>query len=404
MKKKLPVLSFFLGSVLCASATVWLPTPVITGENIGENGVTISWTYDGSEEPCDYFQVIVYKMHKAAKAETFVLAETDFSHIVSTGTMKKHEERAAIWDYIPGCAGWWAKFPLYMEGALGIDAMNYFVGSDNEDIFGGAYLVSPDYDLTHLTDPRIKVEANLANEAVSVTGGFVLWAWNTNWWDPKNIDYKPVYNNDYHYSDLTNTKWMTKSETLSFPDIDDYTTPEQIEEIEAIDKSRSRVQFYGRGYSSYWINDFKISVDMVPGDMVDYGAAIHDVEGNTFTIDTTGDTADDYVYAYEVRPVRLDHDLYRNVTTVRCTNYAYSEPRHVIGDFAGIDGIDADKAEVEISVRNGMIHIDGAEGQSAQVFNVAGKCVYSGSAGAPIALERGVYIVKAGSTTAKVAL
>lgn len=404
MKKILPVFSFLFGSVLTASATAWLPTPVITGETVGDNGVDIAWTYDDTEEPCNHFQVIVYKMHKATNAETFVLAETDFSHIESTGTMKKHEERGAIWDYLPDCPGWWVKYPQYMNGAIGIDTFQYYPGSDNSDIFGGAYLVSPDYDLSHLTNATVNIETNLANEATSVTGGFVLWAWNTNWWDPKNIDYKPVYGNDYHYTDLANTSWASKAEALVFPNVDDYTDPDQIEEIEAIDKSRSRVMFYGKGFSAYWINNFKISVDMVPGDMVDYGAAIYEVEDRNFTIDTTGDTADDYVYAYEVRPIRLDYDEYRNVTTVRATNYAYSSPRHVIGNFAGIDGIAADKADAEITVRNGMIVIDGAEGQTAKIFNVAGKCVYSGSADAPVALDRGIYIVKVGNTTAKIAL
>lgn len=184
------------GCVVSAGAVAWLPTPEVISENVVDGGVNISWTYDDSETACSHFQVIVYKMHKAEEAGPFVLAETDFSNIESSGTMSKHEERGATWDFIPGCPGWWVKFPQYMNGAMGIDAFYYFAGSDNADIFGGAYMISPDYDLTHLTDPSVKVEAKLANESTSVTGGFALWCWNTNWFDPKNIDYKPVYNCD----------------------------------------------------------------------------------------------------------------------------------------------------------------------------------------------------------------
>ena len=137
--------------------------------------------------------------------------------------------------------------------------------------------------------------------------------------------------------------------------------------------------------------------------MVDYGAAINEVKGNTFTIDTSADTPDDYTYAYEIRPVWLEYDDSRDVTTIRFTNYAYSSPRHVIGGFSGIDEIEAPASKVQIAARNGRIIISGAEG-AAQVFNIAGRQVYNGPADAPIALERGVYIVKAGGSTAKVAL
>ena len=61
-----------------------------------------------------------------------------------------------------------------------------------------------------------------------------------------------------------------------------------------------------------------------------------------------------------------------------------------------------DGSDVEISTAGGMIVVRGAA--AAKVFNIAGQCVYNGPAEAPIALEHGVYIVKAGEATAKVAL
>lgn len=402
MKNLLLSAALAVAGISSANAVVWLPTPVITSESVNGQGVTIEWTYDSATEPCDHFQVIVYKMHKATQAENFVLAQTDFDYIESKGTMSKHENRGAIWDFIPGCPGWWVKFPMYMNGAMGIDVFNYFTGSDNADIFGGAYMVSPDYDFSKIKDPVIKLETNLANEATSVTGGFALWAWNLNWFDPKNIDYKPVYNNDFHYTDLASTSWKSVSETMKFPTLGDYTDPEQIEEIRGIDNRRSRIMFYGRGYSSYWINDFKLSVDLTPGDMVDYGASIHEVTGNSFTIDTSADTDNDYVYAYEVRPVKLDKDDYRGVTTVRIVNYAQSSPRHIIGEYAGVEDITVSKNEAKISVADGAIVINGAE--TAQIYNLTGQCVYNGPADRPITLDGGVYIVKAGTSVAKVAL
>lgn len=61
MKKKLLLAaSMLLGGLLGANAVVWLPNPVITEETVADNGVTVSWTYDSNEEPCDHFQMIVY--------------------------------------------------------------------------------------------------------------------------------------------------------------------------------------------------------------------------------------------------------------------------------------------------------------------------------------------------------
>lgn len=403
MKKSLLLCALVMGSFVGAKAVHWLPTPVVTSETVEDGKVTLTWTYDDSDDPCNYFQVIVYKMHKATDDEQFTLASTDFKHIESTGTMTKAEERGAIWDYLPDNPGWWVKWPMYMNGAMGIDTQAYYPGSDNSDIFGGAYMVSPDYDLSNLKDNTLYVSAHLANEATSVSGGFALWAWNTNWFDAKNIDYKPVYNMDFHY-DLSNLSWKEVSESTFFPEEADFTDPDYIEEIRAIDQSRARVMFYGVGYSSFWINTFKVGVNMQEGDMVDYGASLHNVEGNTFTIDTTGDTDTDYTYAYEVRAVRADYDDYRDLTTVRFINYPYSQPKHIIGKLAGVENVTVAESTINVSAANGCITITGAAGLYAQVYNVAGKCVYNGPADRPVNVAGGVFIVKVGDKTAKVIL
>ena len=403
MKKFLLASTFLLGGFFGAKA-YWLASPVVTGESVEDGKVTVTWTYDDSEGPSENFQVIVYKMHVATQNERFILASSDFDHIESKGTMTKSEERGASWDFIPGCPGWWVRQPMYMNGAMGIDTFFYYTGSDNSDIFGGAYMTSPDYDLSHLTDPTVYVESNLANEAISVTGGFVLYAWNTNWYDERNIDYKPVYGTDMHYTDLSSGAWRAKDEALKFPVEADYTDPEDLEEIRGIDKTRSRVLFYGKGYSSYWINDFKVSVEMAAGDKVDFGAAIHEVQGNTFTIDTSADTPTDYVYAYEIRAIHTEFDDYRNLTTIRAVDHSHLSARHIIGKYSGINDVVAPASSIEICARDGHIVIKGADGMTAQIFNVASQCVYNGPAEQPVSLGSGVYIVKAGDRTAKVIL
>lgn len=336
MNRKLLLLSALAaGSVMTASALM-LPEPKLTKEEISDGKVKIAWEFESEDAPKPIYQVIVYKMHKTTADENFVLAQSDFNYIESTGTMKKHQDLGAIWDYIPDCPGWYVKYPLYMNGALGIDAFQYFPGSDNSDIFGGAYLVSPDYDLTNVKGKTLKIEASLGREASSVTGGFALWAWNTDWWDEKNIDYKPMRAHDHHYDDLDMEKFKPYSEVCA---LDTFGTDWKL--------NRTRVMFYGEGRSAYWIDSFKVSVDMIPGDSIAYGASVHRVDGATeFTIDTSADTANDYTYGYEVRALRED---YRELTDNNYIRFiSPSKPMKVIGvdGSSSVSGIISEDTDV----------------------------------------------------------
>lgn len=338
MKKTATLFSLLaVGSMLTASAVLMLPAPKISKEEVKEGKVDIEWTFESEDAPNPQYQVIVYKTHKAAADEEFVLANTGFDYIESTGTMTKHEERGAIWDYLPDCPGWYVKTPLYMNGALGIDAVSYFPGSDNADTFGGAYLLSPDFDLSHVTAPKLKVSASLGNEAVSVTGGFAVYLWNTEWWDEKNIDYKPSDVHDHHYSDLVSSKFKSYYEEC---DIDTFANP--------WDKSRTRICFYGRGYSAYWIDSLRVAIDMKAGDYIHYGASVHNVGNATnFTIDTSADTDTDQVVGYEVRALRIDkRSSYTPEGKERENEYirfiSPYAPMKKIGDSSGIGSIDAD--------------------------------------------------------------
>ena len=405
MKKFL--LSLSIAALAVSAQAYWLPTPKVTSK-VTENGkTTITWDYDENIEPCTYFQIVVYKLHKADADGKYVLSSSDFNYIESKGTINKHEERSALWDFLPDNPGWWVRYPLYMNHAMGVDAFQYFSGSSHDDIFGGAYMISPDYDLSKLEDRSITVKAELAGEATSVSGGFCIWAWNTNWVDPTNIDYKPVVTLDHHF-DLSNAKFNEFEKKCTFPKAEDYSDPDTKDEINGICPDRTRVMFYGSGYSAYWINSFEVSVNMKKGETVDYGASIlrtTDSKERTFTIDRTGDTDTDCVYAFEIRPVFEEYDDYRKLTTVRAVNYGYKYPKYLIdADLDGIGETTVDSADVDIRVKNGKILVYGAEGMTTDVYNIAGARVYSGTSASEINLPKGIYIVKVGTKSAKVIL
>lgn len=337
MKKTATLLSLLaVGSMFMAHAAA--PVPEIIKEEVTDGKVEISWKYNAEFPNQTQYQVIVYKTHTAATDEEFVLAETGFDNIVSTGTQTKHEYNGNIWDFVPDCPGWYVKCPNYMNGAMGIDAFQYFPGSDNSDIFGGAYLLSPDYDLTNVTAPKLKVSASLGNEATSVTGGFAIYLWNTEWWDEKNIDYKASDVHDHHYTNLISTKFKLYEEVC---DLDTFSNP--------WDKSRTRVCFYGRGYSTYWVDSLRVSIDMKANDYIHYGAELHNVGNATsFTIDTTGDTATDKVVGYEIRAMHIDQRYVytpegQEVETDYIRSISPSKPMKKIGDNSGIGSIDTDE-------------------------------------------------------------
>lgn len=402
--KKILLLAVIMSAAFAMKAVYWLPTPEITSEVKDADGnYTVTWDYDDVTEPCTYFEVVVYKMHVATQEEEFPLASSDFCYISSTGTQDHSEERGATWDYLSDNPGWWVKFPKYMEGAIGIDTFNYFYGSDNDDIFGGAYMISPDYDLSHLSGDELHISARLGNEALSVSGGFCLWAYNTNWYDPSNVDYKPVAGNDYHYTDLDQNTWKEVSEVLTLPSAEGVTDEDILEEINGMQRHRCRVMFYGKGYSCYWIKNFALTAPMVAGDMVDYGATYIHTTAKTATIDTSADTPTDYTYAVEVRAVRRDFDEYRDRNYLRFTNYPYATPKHVFADRAGVDAVRPDDGTaVDIRVESGAVVVSGTA--SMTIRETAGRTVYSGTSSAPVSLPAGLYIVTAGTRTAKVAV
>lgn len=408
MKKVLLIACSTLLGGMSASA-YWLDNPVYTKETVGENKIEIEWSYPATEVETNTFQVVVFKMHKATADERFVLASTDFDYLDSKGTQKKHEERGAIWDYIPTMPGWWVRYPLYMNKAIGIDAFQYFPGNEDGDIFGGAYMLSPDYDLSNVTDKRYMIQASLGSEATSVSGGFAIWAWNTNWVDVNNIDYKPVYGMDSHFDTLSPDKMHDYAEDLSFPNAADYTDPDDIDEVNGICHDRTRVMFYGRGYSAYWINSVEVAVNLKAGDMIDYAAEAHNVEGTSFTIDTSDDTDNDYVYAYEVRAVLSEYDEYRQITTITATNYPYPQSKYIVGKgtigSSGVENIAADTVAATIAAAGNTVTVSGLdEAENVTVFNISGASVFTAKGNCSVTLPAGIYLVKAGKTVKKVIL
>lgn len=380
MKKLL--LTLLMGAAgMSASAYYMLPTPVISSEEIADGKVNISWSVDDPDGNTQFYHVIVYKMHVAKEVEDFCLAQSNFDYMESKGSMTSHEERSAMWDYIPDMPGWYVKSPLYMPKAVGIDCWMNFNASDNDDMFGAAYILSPDYDLSKVTNPAVYVECELGREASSVGGGYALYTYSLDWWDPKNVNYKVVDGEDHFFDDLSESEFKM------------YTGKCKPNEY----LNRTRLSLYGTGYSAMWVNSLYVSVELQPADQVTYASDMYVVEGNNFSIDLSGDTDSDYVYAYQVRGIWEEYDDYRELTKIRAIS-EFSDMKRV--GVSGVEEVSTESA-VDISARDGRIYVAGAD--EAEVYNINGQQIFSGNASAPIVVEaNGVYIVKAGDKVEKV--
>lgn len=361
MKKKFTFISVIAAfSAFTVAADFMLPSPKIIKEEIGEGKVNIAWEYSSEDVPEVDYQVIVYKKHTAKSNEEFVIAETDFDYIESVGTINKQEDTGMLWDYVPDCPGWFVRAPLYMNGAMGIDTFFYYVGSDNDDIFGAAYMVSPDIDISHLSKPVLKIDASLGKEASSVTNaGFAVYMWNTDWYTASNADYVTLKNHDHNYDTIALDKFKSYSEVC---DLSSYIN-------DPWEPSRTRVCFYGWGKSAYWIDSFRVAADMKAGDSVNYGSSFHNVgKEKSFTIDTSEDTDSDKVIGYEVRAIYWEPFTSPRDGIERMTIRFMSPslPMKVIGvDNSGIGSVENDnfKAPVEYYSLQGVRLAEPVKGQ-----------------------------------------
>lgn len=74
-------------------------------------------------------------------------------------------------------------------------------------------------------------------------------------------------------------------------------------------------------------------------------------------------------------------------------------------DFSGIENSIANGKKPQITVDNGILRIDGLEGnESVLIYDMRGRIIYNGTADAIPVLSHGLYIIKVGTITAKFAI
>ena len=388
--KKFLLSVFALGVCASASAIFLVPQPTLVSETINADNVAISWQESAIDpaaglHTASYYDVILFKKHKATENETLVLAQSDFSEIISKHSIKDANADGSMWHAIESMPGWYVKFPMYANGALGVDACFYFPGSDNNDPLGGTYIASPDYDLSKVKDPAIEVAVDIARSNNSDGAGIAVYTWSDDFYTEGMEDYKPIMNQVWESNEIDNEKWTPASHVL---------VPDQY-------AARTRVVFYGYGYGAVLYDNVKVTIDLVPGDEIVYAFKADKVEGTNYTIDTSKDTDNDFVYSYQIKGIWEDYDEYRERHYIRSLS-EYSTMK-VIGKDSGVENVAAEIAsDVTISAAGGAVTVTGTDAMS--IYNVSGQLIYSGSTLHPVSLPTGLYIVKAADQAKKIIL
>lgn len=283
-----------LSMALCGAQAEWLTPPTLTGEQVGKDNVVITWT-PVTDPDCTYiYELLVYKMHKATADETLSLLDENFDYISSTGTMQDYEHgKGYVWDEVKNAPGWTVKSPVYMNGAIGYDCWMNYSGNDNDDIFAGAYILSPQLDLGDVESYAVRVQCKMAQMKYSSTGAIALYTYSDD--GLLSPDYSIAKGQLYYIENLTNTSWKDVDVTLVG---DKWCT-----------NSRISITSPSGCYNPIWVDDLKVSVDLKAGDKLPVPVKqITVTDGNSLTLDTSDNTDADSYYAYQVRTVYMDPD------------------------------------------------------------------------------------------------
>ncbi len=330
-----------------------IAVPVFNEPTVTDDGFVASWN---ASPRANQYEFWAYERLTAKKGETITLAETNFDEIVSEGTIGAPEEPEAVTASIESLPGWLLYFPVYINGAVGIN--DYYSIMEYP-----TYLDSPDYDLT-ISGGKIKVDVDIySTDNVAI----ILYNYNSATGGYEYSDY-------YEITDAA-AQWKTHSVELTGG------------------TDRSLVCICGIGYNYTFIDNLKVTVVAEQDGFFDK-PILQAVTAET-SVKVTADMSAGKTYAYKARAGYLA----QNDTETTVVG-EYSDLQTVTGQNGGVGSTAFDG--VAAYVAGGKLNVENPEGLPVAVYSANGSLV-STSASATIDLPaRGVYVVKIGNKVFKV--
>lgn len=337
---------------LAVSPTIKAPVAK-PATNLTANGFTASWD---AVEFGQYYLPVAYREHTAAAAESFDFLNTDFSDVVSSGTVEQPEESFSSYSFTQD--GWAINYAAFANGMVGIDASLSYFG-----MYG--YLVSPDLDFSHNGGKAtVKMRCVGASGATNLLIAF-----------QKNVG---------------GGKYEVVQSSIQQVEIP--TTMSDLK-IEMTGGDKATCIYIMPASGILMIDDMQVSTTLASGDVVSLPMASGIVEGAT-------------TYDFKDLALPQGDKLFYNVQAALLAdgeNITYGEiSNNVYVDLSGaVEAVEAADA-AKVYVADGVLHIVNPMDEAVEVYNAGGALVASPDASEVVLPSKGVYVVRIGAKAFKV--
>ena len=329
----------------------------LSPSDISTDSFTAKWT---SSALASQYYLHLIRRHEALNNETFAIIDTDFSDIISDGTVDAPQKELE-WLFK---GDWFANMPVIADGIIGIN-------NQDIDFFGQAYLQSPAIDLTPCNG-----EINVSFTAFSRKG-------------LKNAS----------------VKLCNYSPSLTFVDISDFTVSDNPETFNfklSGGSKASCILITSEDSGMMFIDDLKVTVDLPASSAIVLPIETLITDETYATIDRAGLPSEDQIAYY----VRASWAVSHKDGEVRQIPEVISEPSNYVWveQNASIDDIQTDDSLPDVIYADGAINISDPEKRPVSVYTLTGNCISHiecPDTRSKISVKPGIYIIRVGSHSLK---
>lgn len=349
----------------------------ISARTNSDNTITITWD---AVEGAEYYEITASRSHEAKTDEEYVLASENFDRLVSPGKPSVPDyrdlplhETLDEWTDQPG---WIATNPAHINGAYGL--IGYYAQNYGDDVF----LESPIMDLT-AGGGKVKFSADLYGQQIDLYDECIAKFEMYHYEYDENGTPRLVRNDTYSTQPLAD-EWMNYSADLSGG------TKESVVSIWAT-----------AGY--LYIDNIVISQQLKAGEKVKVPYHSTKAESNEVII-PVNELLPGSSLNFTIRAVREIWDPMHFSINEYVKSPASAEYVHAV-EMSGITSATSD-VTAKAFVADGKLTVVNPEGKAVTVTDMSGRVIatYTGSRLCVIDLStKGIYVVRAGNETFKVA-
>lgn len=353
------------------SHTIWvdgvegLQPEALPASNVTADYFTANWKPLGH---ADSYQVETYKVVNAdADMSKVVINEESFDAITSAGNDWVSPFNYA--DHGMANTAWCSTQPIWRPGMAGTQGTSWI---------GAAGLVfSPYLNLSSNNNEGFYVDATVVTTVASAPG-----------YDGSEIPegmFVMILNSPYDSQALCSAYFET-------PEPGSHTASVFVPNPDGVDLSNVIVAFMNTTGTEFYVDHVKIMQDLRAGEQLTVPYSV------TKTSETSADFAIEPGFDYAYRVTASAYHNYENYTSLP------SELIEVKGESVGVGSISGNAGEIAISTGAGSISVNAPESTPVAVFSANGVMMANGLGSMTAKVIPGIYVVKVGDKTSKVAV